>query len=421
MTAPNQEQVQALLEYINNYWPQIRRKQTQDDGTLLQLPHPYFLPSHRGMFQEMYYWDSFFIALGLTGTEYEEYSVYMTRNLATLFKRFGIIPNGSRYYFTSRSQPPFFTKLMMLGYDFLNSQRRDEEARQFLAEMTEVAEKEHRQVWMGTDKNNERLVFVPDQNSPNVGLSRYFDINSLHDLASCESGWDHSTRCDDRWLEHIPVDLNSILYARELDIAKAKRILGDDEAAAEWETMAQERKKLINKYLWDDDRQFFFDYNYKTNQRNPHLSLAGFYPLWAGLVEPEQAEQLVRRWLPVFEHRGGLVTSLQERAERQWAFPNGWAPLQWIVVEGLENYGYSQEAMQIRHKWCQNCIDVYERGIEVTENGNRETRHALWEKYNVVNIGENAGEGCYGGTVPGFGWSNAIFKIFAEHPHFFDD
>ena len=54
------------------------------------------------------------------------------------------------------------------------------------------------------------------------GLSRYFDINYLDSLASCESGWDHSTRCDDRWLQHLPVDLNAILYAREMDFARGR-------------------------------------------------------------------------------------------------------------------------------------------------------------------------------------------------------
>lgn len=423
MTPPNREQVSRLLEYINNYWQSLKReaKEQEESGTLLDLPHPYLVPSHTGMFQEMYYWDSFFTALGLKGTEYEDYVIYMTKNLAVLFHRFGIIPNGSRYYFTSRSQPPFFTKLMWLAYELMKSQKKDDEADQFLAEMTAIAEKEHLNVWMGTTKDNNRLVFIPDNNSPSVGLSRYFDVNYLHDLACCESGWDHSTRCDDHWLDHIPVDLNSILYARELDIAQAKRTLGENDSASSWEKRAQQRKELINEYLWDSDRQFFFDYNYEKKRRNPHLSLAGFFPLWAGLVEEDQAEKMVRKWLPVFEHQGGLVTSLQERPERQWAFPNGWAPLQWIVVEGLERYGYDQDAMRIRHKWCQNCIDVYDQGVVITdENDTKVTKHALWEKYNVVNVGETAGDGCYGASVEGFGWSNAIFKVFAEHPNFFE-
>lgn len=416
------KQVEKVLEYINNYWHSLQReakKQEKKGGTLLDLPYPYLVPSHQGMFQEMYYWDSYFIALGLIRTEYEEYIIYMTKNLAVLFERFEIIPNGSRYYFTSRSQPPFLTQLMWLAYDVMISQKRDDEAKKFLAEMTEIAEKEHINVWMATTKDNNRLVFFPDKNTPSIGLSRYFDVNYLHELACCESGWDHSTRCDDLWLDHIPVDLNSILYIRELDIAKAKKILGQNDSVAEWEEKAKKRKEFINQYLWDGDRQFFFDYNYQKKRRNPHLSLAGFFPLWAGLMEKDQAEKMVRKWLPVFEHQGGLVTSLQEVSGRQWAFPNGWAPLQWIVVEGLEKYGYYDDAMRIRQKWCQNCFTVYDQGISITNQDGTETKeHSLWEKYNVVNIGEIAGDGCYGPSVNGFGWTNAIFKVFAEHLKF---
>ncbi|MDY6803066.1 MAG: trehalase family glycosidase [Cyanobacteriota bacterium] len=424
MKPPNKEQVEKLLEHINNYWDSLKaetKKQDKESGTLLNLPHPYLTPSHQGMFQEMYYWDCFFIALGLEETEYEEYIIYMTKNLAVLFDRFGIIPNGSRYYLTSRSQPPFFTKLMWLAYDLMKSQNRDDEAEKFLAEMTEIAEKEHHDVWMGTTEENERLVFIPDKSSPEIGLSRYFDVNHLHLLAGCESGWDHSTRCDELWLDHIAVDLNSILYVREIDIAEAKRTLGKNDSAAEWEERAKQRKKLINEYLWDSDRQFFFDYNYQKKTRNPHLSLAGFFPLWAGLAEPEQAEQIVSKWLPVFENQGGLVTSLEEKSNRQWAFPNGWAPLQWIVVEGLEKYGYDRDAMRIRHKWCQNCVTVYEEGLPINdENGAEVKKQALWERYNVVRVGQTAGEGCYGSAIAGFGWSNAIFKVFAKHPRFFE-
>ena len=86
------------------------------------------------------------------------------------------------------------------------------------------------------------------------------------------------------------------------------------------------------------------------------------------------------------------------------------------MVEGLEKYGYYQDAMRVRHKWCQNCIDVYEQGVNGAEN----TKHALWEKYNVVNVGETAGDGFYGASVKGFGWSNAVFKAFTEHPNFFN-
>ena len=101
---------QTVLDYITAFWPQIIRQQVQDVQTRIGLPKPYIVPSNGEMFQEMYYWDSFFEALGVVGTEYEHLILDMTENMLYLFNRFGVIPNGSRYYFLSRSQPPSRTK-----------------------------------------------------------------------------------------------------------------------------------------------------------------------------------------------------------------------------------------------------------------------------------------------------------------------
>src|SRR5712692_4444505 len=269
-----------VLAYIADYWPRIIRHQPHDEGTLIGLPRPYLVPSDGAMFQEMYYWDSYFMALGVVGTEHEPLIGDMAENLAYLFERFGVIPNASRYYFLSRSQPPFLTKLTALAYA-LKQQRGDPEAQNFLRRMTAIAEREHETVWLGTQQPHHRLV--------HCGLSRYFDINYLEILASAESGWDHSTRCADRWLDHLPVDLNSILYAREQDLAQAHATLGAADKANAWRAHAAKRAATMRQLLWDGGAGFFCDYDWRARRRNPHLSLAGFYPLWAGWATKAQA------------------------------------------------------------------------------------------------------------------------------------
>lgn len=381
-----------VIEYIAQYWPRIIRQNYQDHGTLIGLPCRYLVPSDGSMFQEQYYWDSFFMGLGVVGTEHEQLIVDMAVNMAHLVRRFHLIPNSSRFYMLSRSQPPMFTSLIWLAHD-VKQRRGDPDTREFLQEMIAVAIQEHEQVWMGTAQPHHRQVFA--------GLSRYFDINYLHILASCESGWDHSTRCDDRWLDHLPIDLNAILYARERDFARAADYLGQPAEAYEWCRRAAQRAEVINELMYDAEKGFFFDFDYTRQQRNPDPSLAGFFPLWAGLATPEQAERMVQLWLPAFERPGGLLTTLRRRRERQWAAPNGWAPLHWIVVNGLERYGYTAEAQRIMWKWCANCAAVFAK------------TNKMWEKYNVLKIGCDVEHGLYG-SVEGFGWSNAIFKDFAE-------
>src|SRR5690242_866514 len=109
--------LRPALAYIADYWPRIIRANPDEQGTLMGLPRPYVVPAASGIFQEMYYWDSYFMALGLVGTPHEEQILDMTENMAYLLRRFGVIPNASRYYFLSRSQPPFFTQMIWLAYD----------------------------------------------------------------------------------------------------------------------------------------------------------------------------------------------------------------------------------------------------------------------------------------------------------------
>jgi alpha,alpha-trehalase len=384
--------LKPALSYIEDYWPRLIRFNPRQQATLIGLPKPYLVPSDGSMFQEMYYWDSFFMGLGVLGTSHEDLVIDMAGNMAFLFEHFDVIPNGNRYYFLSRSQPPLFTQMIWLAFD-VKRRRGDTDADSFLRRLMRIAEQEHETVWMGIEQPHHRQVFD--------GLSRYFDINYLDALASCESGWDHSTRCDDRWLEHLPVDLNSILYLREMDFARAAEQLHRPSRAESWRERAAKRAETMHELMWDDGSGFFFDYDWVHHLRNPHSSVAGFFPMWAGLATQEQADRMVKDWLPKFEFPGGLVTSTEEREGRQWAYPNGWAPLQWIVTNGLERYGFQEEADRIRRKWC----ELGERIFEATGT--------MWEKYNVVEVESHPEKGLYG-SIAGFGWTNGVFVDFAR-------
>jgi alpha,alpha-trehalase len=383
-----------VLAYINDFWPNLVRHTPADVQTLIGLPYPYVVPGVGAMFQEMYYWDSFFAGLGLVGTPHDGLVVDMAENMAWLIERFGMVPNGSRYYFLSRSQPPFFTQMVRLAYAVKQAHGEPAEAlHAWLGRMLLLADREYEIVWRGIAQPHHRLV--------HEGMSRYFDINFLDMLASCESGWDHSTRCGDRWLSHLPVDLNAVLYQAECDMHEAAEIVGDRERAEVYSARAAERAERFSNLFWEPEIGFFLDYDFVNRKRNPTPSLAGFYPLWVGLATPEQAARIVAEWLPRFQQRGGLVTSLDQQEGRQWAWPNGWAPLQWIAAEGLDRYGFHAEAQRVRASWCATCTTFYGRtGV-------------LWEKYNVVDP-DAEGEAGFYGHVTGFGWTNGVFVDFAR-------
>jgi alpha,alpha-trehalase len=202
-------------------------------------------------------------------------------------------------------------------------------------------------------------------------------------------------------MDHLPVCLNSILYARELDFAWALSLLGAADESRYWRAAADERAGTMRELLWDPEKGYFFDFDWKREERCGCITLAGFFPLWAGLATPEQAREVVVRWLPRFLMPGGLVTSLDPFPGRQWAYPNGWAPLQWLAADGLDHYGFSAEATEVRKRWCNTCAHGF------TALG------TMQEKYNVVEPHREPEHGLYG-LVEGFGWTNGVFVDFVR-------
>jgi alpha,alpha-trehalase len=390
--------VESARVYIANYWDRLKRSNPKDTGSVLGLPKPYLVPAyeegHEFDFNELYYWDSYFMIQGLLDEEHKELVMGILEDLLYLFKRFHVIPNASRTYLTGRSQPPLLTSFIFDVYQTY------EPGLKWLKEKIEIAKQEYRMVWMGTAKPNARLVYK--------GLSRYYDINYTHDLAEAESGWDYTPRFNRRCLLFLPVDLNALLYKYETDFAEAARLLGDPKEAEEWTRAAQKRQKTIDRLMWDRVRGIYCDYNYFRERRGTVGSLATYFPMWAGMVDDKRAKALVKA-LRRFEQNGGLATTdslplgkyVPGAMPTQWAYPNGWAPLHFLVVKGLQRYGYHKEARRIALKWLNTNLSWYKK-------------HKIFlEKYNVVNPTKPPLKGVYPAQT-GFGWTNSIFERFCQ-------
>lgn len=393
-----QQDVAAAREYIAEYWKKVERFHPKDDESLLGLPKPYLVPSYREKtgfdYNELYYWDSYFMVQGMLDPEHEELVEGILENLIELFKRFKVVPNASRTYLMGRSQPPFLTSFIFDVYEAYNP------GSDWLKQAIEIAQQEYETVWMGVKKPNERQVYQ--------GLSRYYDINYLHDLAEAESGWDMTPRFDRHALNFLPVDLNALLYKYETDFARAAKIFDDKEAVKYWQEVAKQRKKAMNKLMWDRVRGLYYDYNYIKEKRSSISSLAAYFPMWAGMVDNRQAASLVKA-LRRFENKGGLATTdalplgqfVLGSMPTQWAYPNGWAPLHFIVVGALERYGYHEDARRIAIKWLKTNLQWFDN------------EHVFLEKYNVVSPEKPPVKGLYPSQT-GFGWTNAVFERFCQ-------
>ena len=392
------DDVGAARQYIADYWTNLERFHPKDDESLLGIPKPYLVPSYAEKtgfdYNELYYWDSYFMVQGMFDADHQNLVTGILEDLMALFERFKIVPNASRTYLMGRSQPPFMTTFIFDVYQAYDP------GKEWLKQAIAIAQKEYETVWMGVKKPHERLV--------HKGLSRYYDINYLHDLAEAESGWDMTPRFNRKALNYLPVDLNALLYKYETDFARAARIFEDRREAAKWDNAAAARKAAMDDLMWDKIRGMYYDYNYVKEKRNTVSSLAAFFPMWAGMVTDKQAASLVKA-LRRFENKGGLATTdalpvgqfVFGTLPTQWAYPNGWAPLHFIVVKALERYGYHADARRVAMKWLKTNLWWYnEHGV-------------FLEKYNVVSPEKPPIKGVYP-SQEGFGWTNAVFERFCQ-------
>jgi alpha,alpha-trehalase len=227
------------------------------------------------------------------------------------------------------------------------------------------------------------------------------------DRSMRESGFDVSFRFgpfSGETHHYAPVCLNSLLYKTEKDLARMSSVLGRPEEVARWSARATERQKLIQKYLWDAKEGLYFDYNFVTNTLSTYEYATTFYPLWAGLATPEQAQAVVKN-LALFEEPGGLAMSRVE-SQAQWDYPYGWAPIQLLAVDGMRRYGFNAEADRVAYNFLSMVIEDF-----VTDRYIR-------EKYNVVKRTSitRIVKG-YSQNVIGFGWTNGVFlELLHELP-----
>jgi alpha,alpha-trehalase len=422
---------QDVCSHIDSLWSVLARKPDEEAArsSLLPLPYPYVVPG--GRFNEIYYWDSYFTMLGLEESGRDDMALSMVRNFVSLIKRYGHVPNGNRTYYLSRSQPPFFAAMVELIADEASDRRA------IYAEFLGALSEEYA-FWMeGADtlapgSAHRRVVRLED----GTLLNRYWDDRNIpreeshrQDLdtaeasgrppeevyrnlrAAAESGWDFSSR----WLKDgktlstirttdlVPVDLNSVMVQLETTLAKAYAAARKPEKAAEFNARAELREGAVRRYLWDPDQGVFTDYLWREEKPSGTVTAATLAPLFFGLATEAQAERVAQVIRARLLRPGGLATSTVKSGQ-QWDAPNGWAPMQWIAIEGLSDYGETALAETIAQRWMLKVITAYR------------ATGKLMEKYDVTDTTLVTGGGEYP-TQDGFGWTNGVLrKLLALYP-----
>jgi alpha,alpha-trehalase len=418
----------SIEQHIESLWKVLKKSaDINTHDSLLPLKNPYIVPG--GRFREIYYWDSYFTALGLVESGNIVLAESMLSNFLDLQSSYGCIPNGNRSYYLSRSQPPILGLLVELLLPFQQNKQ------QYIKTHIIAIEAEYK-FWMKGEElgsadgfESGRVIKMPDGSF----LNRYWDDNASprpesyrEDIelfneskpddpesfyrnirAACESGWDFSARwlSDDYSLASIrttrilPVDLNCLLYKQEKLLAQYYETLGNEALSIVYTKYAATRKSAIQRYMWAENDGFYMDYDLDKKSNSSVKSLAGVLPLFVELADSNQAEQVSEVIDNEFLQQGGLVTTVIESGQ-QWDSPNGWAPLHWFTVQGLLKYQKKCLAITIQKRWL-NTVETY-----FQQTGK------IMEKYNVCQQNHKAGGGEYD-VQDGFGWTNGVHVAFS--------
>ncbi|KAJ5172921.1 Neutral trehalase [Penicillium capsulatum] len=430
---------------------------------------PFVVPG--GRFNELYGWDSYMESLGLLVSDRVDLAKGMVINFCFCIKHYGKILNANRTYYLNRSQPPFLTDMALRVYERIKT---EPDSLEFLRNAVLAAIKEYHTIWA-----------VEPRLDPVTGLSRYrpegwgvppetepthfthilmpyaekygmtfkefvkaynaravvepeLDEYFMHDRAVRESGHDTSYRLERVCGNMATIDLNSLLYKYETDIARIIRIHFKDkldipqefrtavtqhiefEPSAVWDRRARKRKQTMDRLMWDGDKGMFFDYDTAKKERTSYETATTFWAMWAGLATPAQAAVMVSKGLPRLEAYGGLVSGSEEsrgpvgleRPNRQWDYPYGWAPQQMLAWTAFLRYGYQEDAERLAYKWLYMITKAF-----VDFNG------VVVEKYDVTRPIDphrvdaeygNQGTNFKGAPREGFGWVNASYVYGLE-------
>ncbi|WZH43486.1 trehalase-domain-containing protein [Fusarium acuminatum] len=411
---------------------------------------PFVVPG--GRFNELYGWDSYMASLGLLINDRVDLAKSMVINFCFCIEHYGKILNATRSYYLCRSQPPFLTDMALRVYEKI---KHEPDAKEFLRRSILAAIKEYHSVWVSEPRLD-----------PQTGLSRYRpegrgvppETEATHfvhildpyvkkhnmkfeDFVRAYNHGDIEEPELDEYFMHdrvcanlATIDLNSLLFKYETDIARTIRSVFNDKltmpeefcagtpyqpgevlSSAAWDRRAKRRKLTVDKLMWDEKEGMFFDYDTVKRERCTYESCTTLWALWAGIATPKQAAEMVRKALPKFEAYGGLVSGTEEsrgavgleRPNRQWDFPYGWPPQQMLAWTGLIRYSFNEEAERIAYKWLfmvtKAFVDYHGVVVEKYDVTRPDDPHRVDAEYG------NQGLGFRGVNKEGFAWVNASY------------
>lgn len=205
------------------------------------------------------------------------------------------------------------------------------------------------------------------------------------------------------------LDLTLMVIKEMRSLAEMADELGKKKEAKDWLKKAEKTSELVNQMMWDENSKFYYSINMKDHsfffmdRDLKRQEIIGFLALWAKATDKERAESLVQTLTDTakFWRKYGVPTLA---ADDVWYSPyvdycckwNGpvWLLWDYMVFDGLVNYGYNDLALQLADKMT----------LAVTEQLSK--NHNYWESYSP----DNTVLDC----PPNYIWDAIMAKVLIE-------
>ena len=399
--------MKEVRKYILDNWNKTFHDPSEMRSEII-VPKPYVSPSLGGMYIDLYYWDVYFINLGLMIDGHDEQVENNLDNMAYFIDVLGYMPNANTL--ADRSQPPLFCSAVydyyvhkgdeaiikkymsyiIKEYDFWQTKRKAKFGLNNFSTNADEALK-----IINYEGLSDRVMEKSDTREGQLIIAQ--DI-----MAIAESGLDFNMRfrterskIDASSFVHL--DLNCFLYEMERKAAKMLEIIG--ESPEPFLSNAAERKARIQQYFYDEKQGIYLDYNFVDDKFSEIVSAISAYPYAFGISSDAEG---MKKVLKTLEYPYG-VTPTPDRGEDvyyQWDYPCAWPAATCLIYQALKSLGMDEDAKRIAKKYN----DTVDRNFVKTGR--------LWEKYDAVN-GE-IGQSAEYDTPEMMGWTAGVYVYFDE-------